>query len=453
MPTTGYEVLKAVLKAVGGPATVGVVLSAAVVARLAVGDGGRPRAWAVRMAWAGFAVFLGWQIAVLAVLPAGNADLGVFYRAGREAAAGQDPYLFVGDRVFLNPLPALGAFRVVSALPYVVVENAWSLLTAGLTLALVPLSNRLLARDHDPDDPGDAPPALPFDVAALLGAAVLTSNASLRGHRWGQLGAVAAVAVLLALLARQRGRPLLAGACLAVAAFKPATVLPFLGLFLRKADRPAWLGLAAVSLGLGLVAAPPSEWPTLTRHNLAQIGDSGGPGKINDYDFPRDISADLVAFNQLFHRFGLRDRRAISGLQWAATAAVLAGLFAVRNRRPFSAVAALTAAGSMLVLYHRTYDAVILALPLAFGASMALRATGRRRALAVASVALLLGAIDQPREAMIELTRWSLDKGLTGRLIQVVVLPYATYFLLLAVLCLALCAFPAREVPAPAAGA
>ena len=137
--------------------------------------------------------------------------------------------------------------------------------------------------------------------------------------------------LLLALLARQQGRLDRAGAFLAVAAFKPATALAFLVLFLRKADWRAWIALAVVSLGLSLAAAPPGAWPTLVAHNLHRIGASGGPGQINDYDFPRAISSDIVAFNHLFHRAGLRDRGLIGGLQWAAVVVLLAGLFAVRE--------------------------------------------------------------------------------------------------------------------------
>ena len=50
--------------------------------------------------------------------------------------------------------------------------------------------------------------------------------------------------------------------------------------------------------------------------------------------------------------------------------------------------------------------------------------------------------IDQPREAFISLTRWSLDRGLAGRIVQAVVLPYAEWSILLAMLGLAFCSFP-----------
>src|SRR5208337_1689883 len=106
-----------------------------------------------------------WQLAVLFVLPPGNADFAVFYRAGQEAAAGRDPYLYAGEDVFLNPLPALGAFRLASMNP------------------------------------------LTGDVAALLGAAMVNSNASIWGHRLGQLSTLTALALLLAVWARQKSRP------------------------------------------------------------------------------------------------------------------------------------------------------------------------------------------------------------------------------------------------------
>ncbi len=432
------------LRSVAGPATVGVLLSAAVVARLAAADPLRPRAWASALAGLGFAVYLAWQLAVLFVLPTGNMDLAVFYRAGREAAAGRDPYLFRGEMVFLSPPPALGAFRLASALPYPVVGAAWAIASALMTVALVPLANRLLALDHAADLAA-APPALPADLTALLGAALVNSNASIWGHRSGQLCALTAFALTLALLARQRGRPALAGVCLAVAAFKPATLIPFLVLFLRKADVRTWLALAACSLGLSLAAAPPRVWKTLVAHDLEKIDESGRPGGINDYDFPRAISSDILAFNHLFHRAGVHDRGVISGLQSASVGLLLGGLYLTRGRRPFTAAASLAAVGSMLVLYHRMYDAVVFALPLAYGSALAVRAAGRRRVLAVGCVALLLGVIDQPRETLIPLTRWSLEQGIAGRFVQAVVLPYAAWSILIALAGLTLCAFPPRN--------
>ena len=308
---------------------------------------------------------------MLFVLPPGNTDFAVFLRAGQEAAAGRDPYLYAGEDVFLNPLPGLGAFRLASMIPLGVVGTVWSVATAVLACALIPLANRILALGRDEDSGSPAP--LDGDVAALLGAAMVNSNASIWGHRLGQLSTLTAFALLLAVWARQKSRPVLAGVCLAVAAIKPATTLPFLVLFLRKGDRPAWAGMAAVSVGLSLAAAEPSEWPTLIRHNLQQIKSSAEPGKINDYGFQQEISSDILAFDHLFYRLGIRDRELISLLHLTAVGALLGGLLVLRDRRPFVATASLVATAAMLVLYHRIYDSVLLALPLACGASIALK--------------------------------------------------------------------------------
>jgi hypothetical protein len=424
------------------PRTIGIALGALVVLRLAAPSNPLIRSWSRRGAWIGFATFLGWQLAVLCILPEGNTDFAIFHRAGQEAGAGRDPYLYEGEDPFLNPLPGLGAFRLASIIPLSVLGTVWSVANAVLACVLIPLANRILA--HGRDEHSGSPAPLDGDVAALLGAALVNSNASIWGHRLGQLSTLTAFALLLAVWARQKGRPVLAGSCLAVAAIKPATTLPFLVLFLRKGDRPTWAAMAAISVGLSLAAGEPSGWPTLIRHNLQQIKSSAEPGKVNDYGFQQEESFDILAFDHLFYRLGIRDRGLISLIHLAAVGALLGGLLVLRDRGPFVVTASLVATAAMLVLYHRMYDSILLALPLTCEASIALNATGRRRLLAVACVGLLLAVTDQPRAVLCHLTRWSLDHGLTGRLVQALALPYATWSILLALVLLFLCAFPLR---------
>jgi Glycosyltransferase family 87 len=413
-------------KPLAGPATVGVLLSIGVILRLRSGDSPRARLWTWRLAIFGWLTFAVYQFAVLAIFPDANSDLKAFLIAGRESIAGRDPYSSGGEMVALNPPSAQGVFRIAAALPYPIVAGAWSLLNAAMVLVLVPMANQMLARERE-EDPDRAPPALPFELVALLSAALVNSNAALRGHRWGQLCALTAFALMAALNSRQLSRPWRAGAWLALAAFKPATALPFLALFLRRVDRRAWVALAGVSIVLTAIAAPPGKWPALFRNNLTQIGVAGEVGKINDFSYARGISGDMVSFNQMFNRFGLRDRRVIAGLQWMGVIIVLGVVGANWNRRPFTAAASLTAIGSMLVLYHRTYDAVVLALPIAYAAALSRSTTGRQRTWALVSVALLLAAIDQPREALIDLTEWSLTHGIVGRIVQMTVLSMPTW--------------------------
>jgi hypothetical protein len=419
------------------PRLIAIALGALVIVRLSAQESRTVQAWARRGAWIGFATYLVWQLAVFFVLPEGNADFAVFLRAGREVAAGLDPYAYAGETVFLNPLPALGAFRLAALIPPGMLGAAWTLATAVLAVGLIPVANEILAEGRRSDQEG-TPAPLPGDVAALLGAALVNSNASIWGHRQGQLSAVTALALLLAVWARQRSRPALAGVALAVAAFKPGTLLAFLILFLRKRDRRAWVSMTVVLLGLSLAAAAPSRWMKLIQHNLHQIKAAAEPGKINDYGFQQEISSDIIAFDHLFYRLGLRDRALIAQLQLAAVAVLLAGCAAIGYRLPFGAAAALVATAAMLVLYHRVYDSVLLALPLAWSASIALGSAGRRKLLAVAIAALLLAVTDLPRMPLAALTRWSLERGFTGRIVQAAVLPYATWSLV-AALVLLLC--------------
>ena len=213
--------VQTVPRIVAVPRTIGILLAALLLVRLCVNATPRVRSWTRRAAGIGYASYLVWQLAVLFVLPPGNTDFAVFYRAGQEAAAGRDPYLYAGEDVFLNPLPALGAFRLASMNPLAVLGTVWSIVTAVLTCALIPLANRILALGQNDDSGSPAP--LTGDVAALLCAALVNSNASIWGHRLGQLSTLTALALLLAVWARQKSRPGLAGVCLALAAIKPAT--------------------------------------------------------------------------------------------------------------------------------------------------------------------------------------------------------------------------------------
>jgi hypothetical protein len=410
---------------------VSLLLALAVVVRLAVPDRPRVVVWTRRLAVLGLLFYLVRTGRTVAVPGDSGWDLEIFYRAGREASAGRDPYLHSGRDVFLNPPPALALLRPIALLPYGVVRAGWALASAGLALALVPLANRVLARGRAVEP--ESPPPLPGDLAALLTVALVNSTGSTLGLLAGQFSALTAFATLIALSARQGGRPLSAGASLAVAAFKPATVIPFLPLFARKADRATWFGLAAVSLALAAVAVPPGAIKERVVNDLRQIRVSGEPGGVNDYEPSTAASADMISFNHGLSRLGFHDRRLVSAAQALGAGALLSLAAVVGVRRPFPVAAAVAACGSMLFLYHRVYDTVILALPMALAASLARTSAGGRRAVAVGCAALLLAAANLPRDLMIDLTRQTLDGGSGVRFVRAAVLPYATWAIALTI--------------------
>ena len=91
---------------------------------------------------------------------------------------------------------------------------------------------------------------------------------------------------------------------------------------------------------------------------------------------------------------------------------------------------------SCIFLYHRSYDAVILALPLLYCVD---RARGLRQGRAVWYKAMATGlllVLNFPRGGLLlRFADWSRNSGLAGRLVQIVVLPYCTW-VLLGTLCL-----------------
>src|SRR5262249_27601299 len=136
-----------------------------------------------------------------------------------------DPY---DDEHFNYPPSTVPAFALLALVPFPALVVLATVLNAVGYLALVFLARRALQAQGDPTA-GRLSPAAP----AVCAATVALSFASRYGLILGQLPALVTVALLAALTAQGRGRPVQAGAWLVVAHLKIATMLPFLLLFLR----------------------------------------------------------------------------------------------------------------------------------------------------------------------------------------------------------------------------
>ena len=190
------------------------------------------------------------------------------------------------------------------------------------------------------------------------------SEASLKGFYLGQLGVFTAVMLVLALVAQGRGRPIWAGVCLFLATVKLLTLIPFLLLFLRRADRLSWVVLLA--LVLGSCADRTNRRPARSPGDAGQrAGELSAPGKVNDYSYEGTRNESIISFDHLFYRLGMRDCEWIRYAQALAMLALGAWVAYVvlGNRLPRPAVACLVSLSSLLFIYHRDYDTLILALP------------------------------------------------------------------------------------------
>src|SRR5262249_32620759 len=132
----------------------------------------------------------------------------------------------------------------------------------------------------------------------------------------GQLSIVAAVALVAALDAQGRGRPIWAGVWLTLASIKTATMLPFLLLFLRRSDLKTWITLACGVIFLSLLGNKPIELPGRVELMLQHIKELEQPGMVNDYTFEGTQHVTMLGFDHALYRLGLRDRAWIRVGQW-----------------------------------------------------------------------------------------------------------------------------------------
>ena len=331
---------------------------------------------AVQIRWVSFAttLLLLFYLMILfgAMIPP---DYHIFWRAGRDVWSGVDPYAPArfATNPFLNPPTALPLFALFAVLPFGPSFVLWTLWNLLMCVSLPAFCLRALRTQE-----GQGPligrerkvsvDVLPVTQLVAMTAALAVSDSFIRGLYAGQLWLLTAFLLIAALDAQARGRPIVAGVCLALATVKVVTMLPFLVLFHRRADVPAWISMGCVCLGLCLATGRLDALPGRLTNMAHRIEALGAPGMVNDYSFAGTQNESLIGFDHLFYCLGLRDRLLIRRLQYLAVAAV--GLWVawqvVITRLSEGTACSLVALFSMVFLYHRDYDTLILTLPLVY---------------------------------------------------------------------------------------
>jgi hypothetical protein len=413
---------------------------AVVSVSVALAAGFRIRAGLVR--WASFAaaLLLLFYLMILfkAMIPP---DYHIFWRAGRDIWSGLDPYAPArfSTNPFLNPPTALPLFALFAILPFAPSFVIWALLNLLICLALPAFSLRVLRAQGGRDseighERKTSVDVLPTTQLVAMTAALAVSDAFIRGLYAGQLGLLTAFFLIAALGAQARGRPIVAGVCLALATIKVVTMLPFLLLFHRRSDITTWLSLGCVCIGLCLATGRLEALPGRLSNMAQRIEALSAPGKVNDYSFEGTQNESLIGFEHLFYCLGVRDRLLIRWLQYLAVAT--AGLWVAWQvlvaRRPPGAACSLVALFAMVFLYHRDYDALILTLPMVYCASRAHRETGTARYLFSGCSIAIHAILYMNLTLLMFLTGKSQIWGVAGRLIQATLLPYALWLILLA---------------------
>ena len=371
---------------------------------------------------------------LVGLFPAMGIDYEFFRKAGLDVLAGLDPYSpsRFARHPFLNPpsaLPLFAAFATLSPRPGLVV---WTIFNLACLAALPWLVNRGL--DSNSNDQ-----RLPGPTLLGLTVAFLVSDSALVGLYLGQLSVLTTMALVVALLARQSGRPIVAGLALAVASVKVSTMLPFLLLFSKRSDLRAWVALIVFGLALGVASGGLGVLPVQLQEVASQIEAMGRPGMTNDYSFAGTEHVNMIGFDHLIYRLGLRDRVLIRGLQGLliVVTGCWVGWLVLSRRVAGSARVSLVALFSMVFLYHRNYDLVILVIPLVDVARRVRNAEGRSRWLLATSATAMLLALNLKRDLMVSLSKVIIAwPPWPGRLAQAVLLPYVTWLLLIAMITL-----------------
>ncbi len=395
--------------------------------------------WARGITVAGTVVAVSWA-AWSGLDDAAQWDLRIYHEAGREILAGVRPYSteFFEDLGAFNPPPALPFYVALASVSEAVATTVWAIVNAGLLLSLVPLTAWGLmppSKDNPELESGS-------DERSWLGplaVAVTLSASSCLTVQAGQWSALVASAIVAALVLRERGRPGLAGFLLALATIKVQMMALMLPLVLRRKDLRLVLAMGLAFVGVSLVYLPPTDLVPSALRLAEVLRDHAGPGRMNDYTLQSVNSDTLVGIRYTLSCLGLEDRSLIERIDLACFAMAAIGLFWADRRglRSRSTLVSLACLASSITIYHRTYDLVLLAIPLTCSIVHAMRndPVGRRRTgWAILSVVLLL-AMNAPSGLgeIAETLQRSLGPWSEGP-IRILVRPWATWLVLGAII-------------------
>jgi hypothetical protein len=161
------------------------------------------------------------------------------------------------------------------------------------------------------------------------------------------------------------------------------------------------------------------------------------PGKVNDYSYDGTQHTTMLGLDHALYRLGMRDKTWIQAGQYLVLLGLGVGVACLvlpHGKLPRAAACSLIAAFSAIFLYHRGYDTVVLVVPLVYCTGWARATQGPARWVFACSAMAILLVLYLPKHLLLTLTDISLNAGPLGWLIQAIILPYATWCILLVML-------------------
>ena len=169
-----------------------------------------------------------------------------------------------------------------------------------------------------------------------------------------------------------------------------------------------------------------------TLRNIRSLSQTGG---VNDYTFAGTENTSLVGLDRALYCAGLRSAQAIRFLELGALSVLGAWLARLvwRQSLPRPALFSLVSLYSLIFLYHRTYDLVLLALPLTYAMTSLAESRGRSRLLLGTAALSMTLCLYLKVRAVIDLTA---HRDQMNGIATAVVLPVATWLILVTLACL-----------------
>jgi hypothetical protein len=357
-------------------------------------------------------------------------DFRIFYNVGLDIWTGADPYELArwASHPFLHPPTAFPYFALMASVPYEVSVVVWAVIDSFLAIGMVLLAYRIFVRFGEAAvvDLSPAEVGVLVTVVTLCGACQATLGL-------GQLGIRASALILFAVLALAYNRSILSGALFGLATIKVATMLPFLLLVLRRRDWKVWLALGATVCVLILLGGQPHRVAEQCIAMLQRIGELSKPGSINDITYTGPENANMLGIDHLAYRLGVRGSGNLRVIQFTVLGVlgVVLAFEVITGRMKPGLSLVLISLYSVIFLYHRVYDMVILTPALVYAVSQAKSCLGWRRAAFGMATAMIVTALYMNGGLMTKAHSFVMaNDGTVSKAVEYIVLPYATWMIL-----------------------
>ena len=322
----------------------------------------------------------------------GGVDFTIRYHGAREWLAGRDPYEFPDVTEFaLRPTSLVVDFPPTLLTLVPLAPLSWP--DARLLFALVNVAAVIF---------------IAVGVARLAGwpllaartlmvmALVIALSATITTIAMGQTGLLATAAIIAAMLLERSGHKTASGAVFGIAAVvKIQLGLPFLAYLLWRRRWSPILASVAVVAGFTAIAVARMELAEVpwTETWLSNISYQTRPGGIQDPG-PLNVENRLALVNLQYPLSALISNPTVVQVSTLIAVGVAALTFVWlrrgRDARPDLLAMAVVAVLSLLVAYHRYYDAVLLAVPMAWACSALSGSNWRLGAVVLALCATFL---------------------------------------------------------------